>query len=260
MSRGKSSDPKFYVYEHWRPDTGVIFYVGKGHGDRAYITKGRNSKHSAVMNSLRAAGFALQVKIVTNGMAEKSALEAERKLIANWLSLGADLVNLSSGGEGISGFRISEETKRKLSEANKGKPAAFKGKKHKPATIAILSKKAKERGPQLQLQTSQALAKVVAFHTGRKRSAETCARVSESLKGKPNWAKGKRSKLRGRKLSEEVKSRMRLAALKKWERQKASGWVNPRIGATCSENARIKMKVSARKRTDHVRMTDGRFG
>jgi hypothetical protein len=32
---------KFYVYEHWRPDKDVCFYVGKGHGRRAYKTAGK---------------------------------------------------------------------------------------------------------------------------------------------------------------------------------------------------------------------------
>lgn len=31
----------FYVYEHWRPDTGVCFYVGKGKEKRAWDMKRR---------------------------------------------------------------------------------------------------------------------------------------------------------------------------------------------------------------------------
>lgn len=260
MKRGTSTDPKFYVYEHWRPDTGVIFYVGKGHGDRAYATKNRNKRHSEIITSLRIAGFTVQVRIVVNGLTEKAAFDAERELIANWRSLGAKLVNLTSGGQGLSGFRLSEETKKKLSDANKGKPSVFKGRKHKPETIATISRKVKERGPQLQLQTPEALAKIVAFHTGRKRSAETCAKISESLKSKPNWAKGKPSKIRGIARSPEVKEKMRLASFKRWEKRRARGWINPRIGVTCSESARANMRASAKKRTDHVRMSDGRFG
>ncbi len=244
------TEKKFYVYEHWRPDTGVIFYVGKGHGKRAYTLKNRNRKHAEITDSLAAAGFALEVKIVANNLDEETAFSMERQLIANWRSIGAQLVNLTSGGQGASGIFMSKETRRKLSEANKGKLAAFKGRRHTPETIAILSQKAKERGPQLQLQTPEAQAKAVAFHTGRKRSPQTCQKISEALKGKPNWAKGKPSKLKGTKLSQETKNRMAAAAKERWIRQKESGWINPRIGQTCSDEARANIIKSQRLRRD----------
>jgi hypothetical protein len=49
------------VYEHWRPDTGEIFYVGKGKGRRAFELKWgrtlkRNPNHyqEAAMHAARA--------------------------------------------------------------------------------------------------------------------------------------------------------------------------------------------------------------
>ncbi len=33
----------FYVYGHYRKDTGDLFYVGKGTADRAWSKHGRNS-------------------------------------------------------------------------------------------------------------------------------------------------------------------------------------------------------------------------
>lgn len=241
----------FYVYEHWRPDTGVIFYVGKGHGKRAYCVKKRNKRHVEIVQTLIAGGFALQVRIVRNEMSEAEAFDAERQLITNWRSLGADLVNLTSGGQGTSGLSPSAEVRKRLSDLNKGKPSAFKGRKHKPETIAFYVQKGKAHGP--PKVTPAGKAKAIAFHTGRKRSPETCQRISESLKGKPSWAKGKPSKLKGGTLSAETKERMRLGQKRKWERLKASGWINPRIGATCSEESRIKMTAAARKRSDHFR-------
>ena len=44
---------KFYVYEHWRPDRGECFYVGKGHGRRAYdMRRGRNRWHKFMQEKL----------------------------------------------------------------------------------------------------------------------------------------------------------------------------------------------------------------
>ena len=34
-------DGKFYVYTHRRASNGVVFYVGKGHGRRAYVKSHR---------------------------------------------------------------------------------------------------------------------------------------------------------------------------------------------------------------------------
>jgi hypothetical protein len=237
---------KFYVYEHWRLDKNEYFYVGKGHGTRAYVTKKRNKHHRAITEKLSREGSAFDVKIVAMNLTEEEAFRIEVERIAFWRNDGADLTNLTTGGQGTSGCSPSAETRKKLSELNKGKPSAFKGKKHKPETIAFYIEKGKRHGP--PKQTEEVRKKIISFHTGRKRSSETCKRISESLKGKPSKSKGKPSKLKGRALSVETKEKMRLSSLIKWERQKESGWINPRKGETCSEEAREKMKISARRR------------
>jgi hypothetical protein len=239
---------KYYVYEHWRLDRNECFYVGKGHGDRAYKKQKRNKLHVAITEELARNGSAYDVRIAVLHLSEDDAFRVERERIAFWINDGSQLANMTSGGQGSSGHSPSAETRKKMSEANKGKPAAFKGRKHKPETIAILSEKGKKRGP--PKLTEEALRKVVAFHTGRKRSPETCKRISESLKGKSSWAKGKPSKLKGRRASDQTKEKMKAAALVKWDRQKASGWVTPLKGYKHSDESRAKMSASSRKRTD----------
>ena len=201
-----TSSGTYYVYEHWRLDRDECFYVGKGKGGRAYSTKNRNRHHKAICAKLSREGFAMEVRMVATGLTEEEAFHLEVERIKFWREAGIDLANLTNGGEGSSGHVVSEELRSRLSEINKGRPAALKGKRHTENTKAILSHKAKLRGPpRLTMETIEKIAK---SHRGRKRSPETCAKISAAKVGKPNWAKGKPSKLRGRVLSEETRLKM----------------------------------------------------
>src|SRR5580658_6240831 len=97
---------KFYVYEHWRPDRGECFYVGKGHGRRAYdMRRGRNRWHKFLQAKLSALGTAIEIKIIADGLTEAEAFAKEIERIAFWKNDGADLCNLTDGGDGPSGYK-----------------------------------------------------------------------------------------------------------------------------------------------------------
>lgn len=59
-------------------------------------------------------------EVIENFDTEEDSLVAEEWWIAYLKSIGAILYNLTNGGEGISGRPHSEETKRKISESNRG--------------------------------------------------------------------------------------------------------------------------------------------
>jgi len=209
----------FYVYEHWRLDRDECFYVGKGKGGRAYSMKNRNRHHQAICAKLSRIGSAFEVRIVAAGLLEQEAFDLERERIAFWRNSGCDLTNLTNGGEGISGFKHSVETRQKLSNLNKGMPATFKGKKHTDDTRRILSEIAKKRGaPKLTLEQKE---KASAWHRGRKRSPETCAKISAKAKGRSSPNKGKPNPNKGSTLPLEVRAKMSEAAKLRWKRQKA---------------------------------------
>lgn len=91
----------FYVYLHLTEDTNEVFYVGKGKGPRAYKLSGRNKFWHNVVNKH---GFT--VKIVEENLTEEQSILLEKKLINEYgrRNLGTGkLVNLTDGGDGISG-------------------------------------------------------------------------------------------------------------------------------------------------------------
>lgn len=103
----------FYVYVHRRADDGQVFYVGKGHGQRAYETRRRNFHWTNTYNK-----HGRIVEIIKYMMSEKDALQLEIETIALY---GRDsLCNYTNGGEGSSGRVVSDECKRKISKSKKG--------------------------------------------------------------------------------------------------------------------------------------------
>lgn len=212
-----TSDP-FYVYEHWRLDRDECFYVGKGRGGRAYSMRNRNRHHQAIVAKLSRIGSAFEVRMVAVGLIEEDAFKLERERIKFWRESNVDLANLTDGGEGISGFHHSSETREKLSKMNKGMPATFKGHKHSDETKRVLSEIAKKRGgPKL---TKEQQKKASEWHRGRKRSPETCAKISAKAKGRVSPNKGKSSPLKGIKRSAEFCAKQSEAAKLRWEKRR----------------------------------------
>lgn len=105
------------------------------------------------------------------------------------------------------GYTHSEETKRKISEANKGKVSKLRGRKLSEEVKNKISET--EKGKVVSEETRQKLSdfnkgkivseetkqKISNFHKGRQRSEETKKRISEAKKGKPSPLKGRKRKI-----------------------------------------------------------------
>ena len=116
---------RFYVYEHIRKDTGAVFYVGKGSGNR-YRNFCNRGKY---WNNFCKSKQNVEVRLPIKNVDEEFSLLAEVELIDLYRRRGVRLVNISDGGEGTSGWIPSQETRKKISEANKKIPK-LKGEKH----------------------------------------------------------------------------------------------------------------------------------
>lgn len=105
------------VYYHRRKDTNEVFYVGIGNSERPYSKTGRNRFWGRIVNKV---GY--DIEIVHTKLTWEEACKLERQYIKEFgrrdLGLG-NLVNLTDGGEG--GENPSKETRKKISEGNKGK-------------------------------------------------------------------------------------------------------------------------------------------
>jgi len=106
----------FYVYLHRRKSDNKVFYVGKGHGKRAWKTSGRNERWTRTFKK-----HGLIVEIVFDELDEQTAFDVEKDTITELTYFGYPLCNMTSGGEGVSGLKVSDETRAKLSKAHKGR-------------------------------------------------------------------------------------------------------------------------------------------
>lgn len=146
---------EYYTYAYLRKDR-TPYYIGKGKGKRAFSSN----------RTLNKPKDKSRIIFLKQNLTEQEAFEHEEYMIA---VLGRkDLVtgilrNKTDGGEGISGVIRSEETKRKLSIAHKGKPRSKETKR-----------------------------KLSEFHIGKTLSEETKRKMSEAKKGKNNPSYGKK--------------------------------------------------------------------
>lgn len=109
----------YYVYVHKRADDGSVFYVGKGTRTRAWqLASKRNTHWQRIV-----AKHGLIVEIVESGYQNWYAMEREIQLIEFYGQ--ENLCNQTAGGEGGNGRVWTEESKKRLSDAKKGKPAPW---------------------------------------------------------------------------------------------------------------------------------------
>lgn len=122
----------------------TVYYIGKGRPNRPYEKKGRSVKRPNDISF---------IEILHKDLDEDTAFNYEKKFIlfygrADIYPEWGILRNLTDGGEGSSGYVMSEEQRKKLSEAGKklvGDKNPNYGKKLSEERRKEISKAAKER-------------------------------------------------------------------------------------------------------------------
>lgn len=107
-----------YVYRHRRVDTNKVFYVGIGSLKRSAAKDNRNKYWKHITNKTE-----YLVDIVARDLSWKDAAELEILLIKEYGRIDNKtgiLCNLTDGGEGSIGRKVSEETRKKLGNGSRG--------------------------------------------------------------------------------------------------------------------------------------------
>lgn len=135
----------FYVYEWIRLDTNEPFYVGKGKGNRWNLMHGRNRYFHNVVNKVGIENIA--VSFLHRNLTEREAFLMEKFYIHYYKnSLGLPLTNMTDGGDGISGYVMTEENRKKMSNSN---ARFWQGKKLPKEMVEKMSKNNYWRGKNL---------------------------------------------------------------------------------------------------------------
>ena len=120
------------VYEHIRPDTNTIFYIGIGKkNNRAYSKCSRNTYWK---NIVKKCNNTFNINILHDALSWEEACEKEKQYIKQYGRIDNStgiLCNMTDGGEGILNLQHTDEAKLKISIATKKryktKPQCRKG-------------------------------------------------------------------------------------------------------------------------------------
>lgn len=157
----------FYVYLHRRLSDNKVFYVGKGHANRAWVSSKRNNHWNNVV-----AKHGYSVEIVFDNLSEEDAFQVEKDTILEMRYFGFPLVNMTDGGEGSWGFKQNPQMVRERANRRKGIPLS---KEHRDKISCAQKGKPKSR---------QSVEKARITNTGRKQSEDTKKKRSETLKSR----------------------------------------------------------------------------
>ena len=176
-------DNKYYVYAFLREDDSP-YYIGKGHGSRAYSTKRTVKKPK---NEER-------IKILVENLTEADSFLLEVFLIKYFGRKGYDeygiLYNQTEGGEGSSGYKHTKESLKKMSDLRKGK---------KRSEYAILKTAIKNKG---RKNSEESILKFKEINTGSGNPAYGKIWINNGTQNKlvttdtfqqeyPSWTKGR---------------------------------------------------------------------
>jgi group I intron endonuclease len=123
-----------------------------------------------------------QIFVLEECSSETELKQKEIQLIRERKSLASETgYNLTLGGDGRLGYKLSEETKRKIGEGNLGKIMSNEAKEK----MSIAAKKrcvGKPSPMDGKKHTEKSKQKIISFLTGRKHSEESKRKRSESMK------------------------------------------------------------------------------
>ena len=177
-----------YVYRHIRLDTNMPFYIGISNTNdeykRAYSTYYRSTQWKRITNKSK-----FEVEILIEELTWEEAQVKEREFISLYgrrdLKTGT-LCNLTNGGEGFDGYKLSDAARQKMSKSQKGntnwKNRVVTDEMRRRISLANTGKK---RTEEQKLYKRLKYSGVNSANYGQKYSEERKRKISESKYKRP---------------------------------------------------------------------------
>lgn len=229
----KGAKARFLIYA-LRDDRMVVRYVGITRKSlmerlRGHIKSARDRKKHRTHrdNWIRHVSYAVGICLLEKTRDSKR----EGFWISRFRALGMPLTNLTDGGEGITGYRHTEEAKLAMSISRRGKP--------KPESARPFYQEAARKRFRDNPGEKKRMSELLMGHEVTKDTRKRIGDARNSL-----VASGWVHPCTGRKHSEERRKKNSDAQLKRY----ANGAVSPRLGFIVSEETRIKLREAAARR------------
>jgi group I intron endonuclease len=193
---------------------------------KAHIIESHNSKvyfHDAIR---KYGENSFSWEVLTEADSESKLNVLEKFYIACYRKMGV-LYNLTDGGDGLSGYKHTEESKKKIGEA--AKKVIKTDETRKKLSIANKGKKPWCAG-KTGIFSEEMLKKLSDIKKGKTHTAEAREKMSKARKGKIPWNKGIPQ-------TEEMKNRISNSLKGRY-----CGEKNPFYGKKHSEETKLKMK------------------
>lgn len=197
----------YSVYMHVSPSKKVYIGITKRKPKYRWNNGRAYSNNIYFTNAIKKYGWDnFQHIILYSNISENEAKEKEIELIAKYNATNPQYgYNITLGGESGNGYKPTEDVKRRISQAEKGRSSPMKGRKH--------TDKAKEKISYSLRHTTKPRKK--GFHL----SEETKRKIGLSQKGKPkpkpaNFSKVMSELKKGTKASDATKAKLRESRLR----------------------------------------------
>lgn len=225
----------YCVYLHLCPITKNIRYVGKGVLERATSFYQRKAHHGNWIKSLKNKGLKPLVIFLEVGLGESEALDLEKLKIKEFRDAGLNLTNSTDGGEGVSGFKPTQQQREANSKRMSGTKNPNFGKRG-PGTTCHGKIWTTEQRKKLSLAkkghptSEETKLKISAAQIGKKIPRDIVEKIAAKLRGRPSPLKGIPSGRPG------------------WNKGLDKA-LQPRFGKLHKDETKKKMSESAYKRT-----------
>jgi group I intron endonuclease len=174
----------YYIYKHTSPSGKVYIGMTKQNPKIRWRKDGSGYKNNRYFDrAIQKYGWDnFQHEILYEGLTKEDASMKEKELIKQYKSNNSEYgYNISSGGEGgREGVPQSEEAKRKVSIANKGRLAGEKN------HLYGVRKYQKENPFYGKHHTEETKEKLSNLHKGKKMSDDFKSKISKAMSGKNN--------------------------------------------------------------------------